>query len=93
MNRVGLESPIGGPGIEFWGQSFVVAPSGEIIAKASVDQEEILIADVEWKRWMPSHPLAVFCAIDASMRIPRSLSALSTHSRLSAWFRRGDKAP
>ena len=50
INRVGLEAPTGGPGIEFWGQSFVVAPSGEIIAKASVDQEEILIADVEWKR-------------------------------------------
>ena len=50
INRVGLEAPAGGPGIEFWGQSFVVAPSGEIIAKASVDQEEILIADVEWKR-------------------------------------------
>ena len=50
INRVGHEAPAGGPGIEFWGQSFVVAPSGEIIAQASVDQEEILIADVEWKR-------------------------------------------
>jgi N-carbamoylputrescine amidase len=50
VNRVGHEAPAGGPGIEFWGQSFMVAPSGEIIAQASVDREEILIADVEWKR-------------------------------------------
>src|ERR1700727_772247 len=35
-NRVGHEAPDGGPGIEFWGQSFVVDPSGQIVAKASV---------------------------------------------------------
>ena len=34
-------------GIEFWGQSFVVAPNGEILAKGSVDREEIVIADVD----------------------------------------------
>jgi len=49
-NRVGHEAPEGGDGIEFWGQSFVAAPNGEIIAKASVDREEIVIADVEWDR-------------------------------------------
>ena len=49
-NRVGHEAPIGGDGIEFWGQSFIVAPSGEIIAKGSVDKEEIVIADIDWKR-------------------------------------------
>src|SRR5438105_4198738 len=49
-NRVGHEAPTGGEGIEFWGQSFVAAPSGEIIAKGSVDQEEIIMADVEWDR-------------------------------------------
>ncbi len=49
-NRVGHEAPVGGDGIEFWGQSFVAAPSGEIIAKGSVDREEIVIADVEWDR-------------------------------------------
>jgi N-carbamoylputrescine amidase len=37
-------------GIEFWGQSFVCRPDGEIIAKGSVDKEEIVIADVEWGR-------------------------------------------
>src|SRR5881275_207687 len=54
-NRVGHEVPPlaasgGSDGIEFWGQSFVAAPSGEIIAKGSVDREEIVMADVEWDR-------------------------------------------
>jgi N-carbamoylputrescine amidase len=34
-------------GIEFWGQSFIAAPGGRIIAKASVDREEILVADCD----------------------------------------------
>jgi N-carbamoylputrescine amidase len=46
-NRVGLEAPAGGAGIEFWGQSFVAGPSGQILAKASVDQEEILLANID----------------------------------------------
>jgi N-carbamoylputrescine amidase len=50
VNRVGHEAPAGGAGVQFWGQSFVCAPSGEIIAKGSVDKEEIVLADVEWKR-------------------------------------------
>jgi N-carbamoylputrescine amidase len=49
-NRVGHEAPAGGDGIEFWGQSFVVAPDGEIIARGSVDQEEIILADIDWAR-------------------------------------------
>jgi len=49
-NRVGHEAPEGGDGIEFWGQNFIAAPSGEIIAKGSVDGEEIVMADVEWDR-------------------------------------------
>jgi N-carbamoylputrescine amidase len=49
-NRVGHEAPAGGDGIEFWGQSFVCGPDGEIIAKGSVDQEEIVMADVQWAR-------------------------------------------
>ncbi len=46
-NRVGHEAPDGGEGIEFWGQSFVADPSGQIIAKASTDKEEILLAEVD----------------------------------------------
>ena len=49
-NRVGHETPAGGDGIEFWGQSFVCAPNGEIVAKGSIDREEIVMADVEWDR-------------------------------------------
>ena len=47
VNRIGLETPEGGDGLEFWGQSFVSGTSGQIIAKASVDKEEILLVPVE----------------------------------------------
>lgn len=50
VNRIGHEAPAGGAGIEFWGQSMIIAPSGEIIAKASIDHEEILTAEIEWDR-------------------------------------------
>ncbi len=42
-NRVGHERPVGGPGIEFWGQSFVVDPVGCVVARASADREEVLV--------------------------------------------------
>jgi N-carbamoylputrescine amidase len=34
-----------GSGIEFWGQSFVCDPAGRIMAKGSIDQEELVIAE------------------------------------------------
>jgi len=48
-NRIGLEKikGVGGDGIEFWGQSFVAGTSGQILAKASVNKEEILIVPVD----------------------------------------------
>ncbi len=46
-NRIGLEQPIGGDGLEFWGQSFVAGTSGQILAKAGVDKEEVLVVPVE----------------------------------------------
>ena len=46
-NRVGLEQPIGGDGLEFWGQSFIAGTSGQIIAKASVHQEENLLVPLD----------------------------------------------
>jgi N-carbamoylputrescine amidase len=49
-NRVGHETPAGGAGIEFWGQSFLSGPDGEIIAKGSVDQEEIVVGEVHWAK-------------------------------------------
>ena len=47
VNRVGLEQPVGGDGIEFWGQSFVAGTSGQILAKAGVDREEVMIVPVD----------------------------------------------
>ncbi len=47
VNRVGWEKPAGEPGLEFWGQSFVAGTSGEILAKAAVDEEETLLVPVD----------------------------------------------
>ena len=47
INRIGTEKPVGGDGIEFWGQSFVAGTSGQIIAKASSDREELLLVPVD----------------------------------------------
>ena len=47
VNRIGHEAPDGGPGLEFWGQSFVADPAGQIMKKASADQEENLIVEVD----------------------------------------------
>jgi N-carbamoylputrescine amidase len=48
-NRIGHEilDGVGGEGIEFWGQSFVAGTSGEILAKAGSEEEEILIVPVD----------------------------------------------
>jgi N-carbamoylputrescine amidase len=45
-NRVGYEQ-LAGEGIEFWGQSFVAGTSGEVLARASVDKEEVLVVQLE----------------------------------------------
>ena len=47
VNRIGLEQPVSGDGIEFWGQSFVAGTSGEILAQAGAQKEEILIVPVD----------------------------------------------
>jgi len=47
VNRVGLETPAGPPGLEFWGGSFLADPFGVVLAEASVDREETLIATVD----------------------------------------------
>jgi N-carbamoylputrescine amidase len=46
-NRIGRERPAGGDGIEFWGRSFIAGTSGEILAQAGADEEEILLATVD----------------------------------------------
>ena len=45
VNRVGKEGKI-----QFWGNSFVAGPFGQIIAKASSQKEEILIADCDFSK-------------------------------------------
>ena len=49
-NRIGLEKvldasgkPFSEEGIQFWGQSFVASPNGQVVHRASVDREEIVI--------------------------------------------------
>ena len=39
-----------GDGIEFWGQSFVAAPDGSIVGKASRNKPEVLLADCDLGR-------------------------------------------
>jgi N-carbamoylputrescine amidase len=46
-NRIGLEKPAGGDGIEFWGQSFVAGTGGRLLAKAPAAKEAILLARVD----------------------------------------------
>ena len=52
VNRVGHENgnirgnEARGPGLEFWGRSFLADPFGRVLAEASHDREEILSAEV-----------------------------------------------
>jgi N-carbamoylputrescine amidase len=51
VNRVGHERPPeGGPGLEFWGSSFLCDPFGVIVAEASAEKEEILVGEVDLGR-------------------------------------------
>ena len=48
VNRVGFEpGPGADGGIEFWGDSFVVAPDGSILARASSDAEAVLTVPLD----------------------------------------------
>lgn len=51
-NRSGFEASTieGDPGIQFWGQSFIAGPQGEILAEASSDKEENLIVELDLER-------------------------------------------
>jgi N-carbamoylputrescine amidase len=48
-NRVGLEGPADS-GLEFWGNSFIAAPFGEVLAEAPRDKEEILVMECDPRR-------------------------------------------
>jgi N-carbamoylputrescine amidase len=49
VNRVGFEGnpQKGDPGLEFWGNSFVADPFGQILSEASHDKEEILVVECD----------------------------------------------
>ena len=51
-NRTGYEADPSGitNGIQFWGNSFVAGPQGEILSQASNDEEENLIVDIDLSR-------------------------------------------
>jgi len=51
-NRTGYEADPSGVtnGIQFWGNSFVAGPQGEIISQASNDEEENLIVEIDLSR-------------------------------------------
>lgn len=52
VNRVGMEPDWSGVtgGIQFWGQSFVSGPQGEVLYRASSDQEENIVLDIDKQR-------------------------------------------
>ncbi|GAC1702296.1 MAG: carbon-nitrogen hydrolase [Candidatus Acidiferrum sp.] len=49
INRVGFEGrpEKGDPGLEFWGNSLVADPFGQILSKAANDKEEILVVECD----------------------------------------------
>ncbi len=51
VNRVGFEGKPekGDAGLEFWGNSFVAGPFGEMLTEASQDMEEILVVECDGK--------------------------------------------
>lgn len=51
-NRTGHEADPSGQskGIEFWGNSFIAGPQGEILAHAGEDEDEILFAELDMAR-------------------------------------------
>ncbi|MBC7926624.1 MAG: carbon-nitrogen hydrolase [Bryobacteraceae bacterium] len=46
INRIGFEGPAE-RGLEFWGSSFIADPFGQVLAHASADKEEILVAEID----------------------------------------------
>ncbi len=61
VNRVGYEPDPSGQtrGIQFWGSSFVAGPQGEMLYRASKDEEENVVVNVDMqrsenvRRWWP----------------------------------------
>jgi len=71
VNRVGYEGrpEKGDPGIEFWGNSFVADPAGQLLAEGSNDKEEILVAEIEPKKSEEQRRIGRFFGTDGLMRL------------------------
>jgi N-carbamoylputrescine amidase len=63
-NRIGVEKilgsdgkPVSKDGIQFWGQSFVASPNGQVVKRASLEKEEIVIVpcDLEAVEFSRTH--------------------------------------
>ena len=39
--------PVNKDGIQFWGQSFVASPDGQIVKRAPVDRESVVVVDCD----------------------------------------------
>jgi N-carbamoylputrescine amidase len=51
VNRVGFEkTSAASAGLEFWGSTFICDPFGVVLAEASVEREEILLAEIDLAR-------------------------------------------
>jgi len=80
-NRIGLEKitgangkPVNPDGIQFWGQSFIASPNGQIVKRATVDKEEVLVApcDLESVEFSRTHwPFLRDRRIDAYTNLTR----------------------
>jgi N-carbamoylputrescine amidase len=53
-NRIGLEKIrkteggyVSDDGIQFWGQSFVASPDGQVVKRASLDREEVMVVNCD----------------------------------------------
>ncbi|OQW75570.1 MAG: acyltransferase [Proteobacteria bacterium ST_bin11] len=50
-NRIGFEAaPDQAPGIQFWGNSFIAGPQGEILSSADENQDVLLFAELDSQR-------------------------------------------
>ena len=49
INLVGVED-----GLQFWGGSRLVNPTGDIVAKAKYDEEDLVVAEVDFNDLRPT---------------------------------------
>jgi N-carbamoylputrescine amidase len=56
-NRIGVEKIrneeggyVSDDGIQFWGQSFIAEPNGQVLYRASVEKEEVIVREVDLEK-------------------------------------------